>query len=127
MHKLTLMPRAGRHIVAGRTNHLTHRCHNRDYLLRIAVDCDAYRQMLELLGDRRENEFRQNYSQAIEDALQGREQPREGRWTESLAVGSEAFAREVGAQIRNRMDVDIQTDMEQPSVWVVKEVAAVYG
>ena len=40
------MPRANRYIVAGAAYHVTHRCHNRDHLLRFSRDRDAYRAML---------------------------------------------------------------------------------
>jgi putative transposase len=40
------MPRANRYIVAGPVFHVTHRCHNRDYLFRFARDRDAYRSMM---------------------------------------------------------------------------------
>ena len=32
------MPRANRYIVPGRTYHVTHRCHNRDFLLKFSKD-----------------------------------------------------------------------------------------
>ncbi len=37
------MPRANRYILPGYLYHLTHRCHNRSFLLRFAVDRNAYR------------------------------------------------------------------------------------
>lgn len=40
------MPRANRYITAGRTYHVTHRCHNGAYLLRFAKDRDRYRRLL---------------------------------------------------------------------------------
>ena len=40
------MPRANRYFVPGHVYHLTHRCHNRQFLLRFARDRDRYRQML---------------------------------------------------------------------------------
>jgi putative transposase len=40
------MPRANRYYLPGNTYHLTHRCHNRQFLLRFAVDRDAYRRIL---------------------------------------------------------------------------------
>ena len=40
------MPRASRYWVKGAAYHLTHRCHNRDFLLRFARDRDDYRAML---------------------------------------------------------------------------------
>ncbi len=40
------MPRANRYLIPGATYHLTHRCHDREFLLRHAVDRDAYRRIL---------------------------------------------------------------------------------
>jgi len=40
------MPRANRYFLPGNTYHLTHRCHNRQLLLRFAIDRDAYRHIL---------------------------------------------------------------------------------
>ena len=46
------MPRANRHVLPGLIYHLTHRCHNRQFLLRFARDRDGYRRRLrEALGD----------------------------------------------------------------------------
>jgi putative transposase len=40
------MPRASRYLREGYTYHLTHRCHDRRYLLKFAKDRDAYREWL---------------------------------------------------------------------------------
>jgi putative transposase len=40
------MPRANRHILAGHTYHITHRCHDRAFLLKFARDRQAYRDLL---------------------------------------------------------------------------------
>ena len=40
------MPRANRYYLPGTTHHLTHRCHNRQFLFRFAIDRDAYRRIL---------------------------------------------------------------------------------
>jgi putative transposase len=40
------MPRANRYIISGQVYHLTHRCHNRQFLLKFARDRDAYRMKL---------------------------------------------------------------------------------
>ena len=40
------MPRANRYILPGRIYHLTHRCHDRQFLLRFAKDRDGYRHRL---------------------------------------------------------------------------------
>ena len=40
------MPRANRYILPGQIYHVTHRCHNRSFLLKFARDRNAYRTML---------------------------------------------------------------------------------
>lgn len=40
------MPRANRYFLPGRVYHLTHRCHNREFLLRFGKDRQAYRKKL---------------------------------------------------------------------------------
>jgi hypothetical protein len=40
------MPRGNRSIVPGNIYHLTHRCHDREFLLRFACDRDGYRRRL---------------------------------------------------------------------------------
>jgi putative transposase len=40
------MPRAHRQILAGRTYHITHRCHDRTFLLKFARDRQAYRKWM---------------------------------------------------------------------------------
>ena len=40
------MPRANRYMLPGRSYHLPHRCHNRQFLLRFARDRDEYRRRL---------------------------------------------------------------------------------
>ncbi len=40
------MPRANRYFLPGMTYHLTHRCHDRSFLFRFALDRDAYRRVL---------------------------------------------------------------------------------
>ncbi len=83
--------------------------------------------LLELLGDREKEEFRRNYEAALLEGV-GREQlKREPKWTESIAVGSEAFVREVGRQIRNRMQVEIVEEEAGDGSWVVREPTAAYG
>lgn len=40
------MPRSNRYFTAGRTFHITHRCHDRDFLLQFAKDRALYQEML---------------------------------------------------------------------------------
>ena len=44
--KMPRVPRANRYIVPGNSYHLTHRCHDRSFLLKFACDRHGYRQRL---------------------------------------------------------------------------------
>jgi putative transposase len=46
------MPRATRYLVEGHTYHLTHRCHDRRFLLRFKHERDLYREWLRIAVDR---------------------------------------------------------------------------
>ena len=46
LYKPPRIPRANRYFLPGLTYHLTHRCHNRKFLLRFACDRNAYRLIL---------------------------------------------------------------------------------
>lgn len=46
------MPRASRYLVEGHTYHLTHRCHDRRFLLKCARERDAYREWLRIGAQR---------------------------------------------------------------------------
>jgi len=63
----------------------------------------------------------------LEEAIERAQLSREAKWTESLAVGSEAFAREVGPRIRNRMAVEVMEEAAEPGSWVVREASPPYG
>jgi REP element-mobilizing transposase RayT len=56
-----------------------------------------------------------------------RDRERDAKWTESLAVGSEAFVKEVGRQIRNRMGVELVDEQAGDGTWLVREAQAAYG
>jgi putative transposase len=47
------MPRANRYLTAGAAYHLTHRCHDRAFLLKFARDRDGYREILRVESARR--------------------------------------------------------------------------
>jgi putative transposase len=83
--------------------------------------------LLRHVGATSEESFRENYGRAIDAALGRRDLARDPIWTESLAVGSQAFATRVGGGIRNRMSVDIQATDADPTVWIAKETPAAYG
>jgi putative transposase len=66
----------------------------------------------------------ENYRASIEEAIDRRAFEREEMWTESLAVGSEAFVKRTGTTIRNRNRVET-SEAEEPTrsdaAWVLRE------
>lgn len=83
--------------------------------------------LLELLGGREPEEFRKNYEVAIQEAVNRHQLERDAKWTESLAVGCEAFVKEVGRQIRNRMGVELVDEQSGDGTWLVREAQAAYS
>ena len=77
--------------------------------------------LMEYLGAGTEQSFRENYAYCLDEAIEREELKRDAKWTESLAVGSEAYVKKVGRGIRNRMKVDVVEDEEDRSTWVVRE------
>ena len=53
-----------------------------------------------------------------------RELAREPLWTESIAVGDQAFAGDVSARTQNR--VALETREAQPNLWTVRESGIAY-
>ena len=89
--------------------HLTHRCHNRAFLLRFARDREAYRAKLReqlahfevaLLDCR----LTSNHVHLLVDA---EEVKREPRWTESLAVGSLSLVERIKPLILSRRETKL--------------------
>jgi putative transposase len=78
-------------------------------------------ELLAHLGAGTEESFRENYEACVKEAIARKEFEREGKWTESLAVGSEHFVSEVGRGIRNRMQVETLEDEKDRSLWIVRE------
>ena len=83
--------------------------------------------LLELLGDSKADKFRKNYDVSIAESIVRHECVREERWTESLAVGGEAFVKEVSGRIRNRIQVEVEKDPTHADSWVVREVRPAYS
>lgn len=81
-------------------------------------------QLLDRVGAPSELIFRERYAGSMQDALARRALQREAKWTESLAVGSEAYVKEISRHIGNRMHVEIMADHSEPSIWVVRETSA---
>ena len=69
--------------------------------------------------------FAREYSQWIDEAVQRRELVRNPIWTESIAVGSEDFVRQISANLRNRKR--LQYTQQRQGVWSVREPGVSYG
>ena len=91
----------------------------------------------ELVGDRRryrlldtaevvklwecesEEDFRADYRRTIQEALEKSVLDRESCWTQSIAVGSEPFVKEIGENTRNR--IELSYEESGPSQWIVRD------
>jgi putative transposase len=80
--------------------------------------------VLRLLGGVSASEFRDHYEAAITETIAKDLHSREPEWTESIAVGSESFVREVAERIERRQQLEIRPAGEQ---WVLREAVGPYG
>ena len=148
---LSYVPRANRYLIAGQVYHLTHRCHDRRFLFKFARDGNAYRMKLregverfknELMGLRQRFrilnmpgllralggvttvDFRRQYEALLLERIAQNEISREPRWTEAIAVGSEAYVREMEGRIEGRQRLSITGADDN---WTLQEAADPYG
>ena len=73
----------------------------------------------------RTREVATQYGRYVEDALRSAMKTREAIWTESIAVGDEAFVRGIGARIAGRMKMVIEGPRN--GAWTVREDAEAYS
>jgi putative transposase len=72
--------------------------------------------------------FETNYRIAIQQAIDSGELAREARWTNDLAIGSQAYVDSLSPRIRNRMKVEKKKCTEGPeNTWCVREPILSYG
>ena len=64
------------------------------------------------------------YLETVTDALRSEALRREAWWTESLAVGGEAYVRNIGSQISDRMAIETR---QEGGVWLARETGNAYG
>lgn len=82
-------------------------------------------ELLELHDGCLQADFQENYRQAIAESIASAELEREAMWTESIAVGSEAFVREIEEKTRNRAKMELA---ETPQgTWTVRETRLAYS
>lgn len=73
--------------------------------------------------------FREAYVDGMQRRLEDRQLRREAAWTESLAVGSEAFVREAASRHSNRYELkyDEPGASGLPDAWTVRESSGPYS
>jgi len=86
----------------------------------VDIDC-----LLDLAGGGGQEAFRESYDQAISEATEREGLTRDAKWTESIAVGSQAFIRSIEAETRGRLQL---LSEESPSGgWVLREPGTSYN
>jgi hypothetical protein len=102
---------------------VTHRCHNRAFLLKFACDRELYRSILR--EQLEEFEVWLLEEAALNDAIARGEGKREAIWTESLAVGSAGFVERIKPMVLTRRETEV-VEMEG-GVSVLQECPGPYG
>jgi hypothetical protein len=98
------MARANRLRVDGGVFHVTHRCHNREFLLK--------------------EEVRKNLEVSLAERMARDQMKREACWTESLAVGSAGFVEKFKPADFSRRETQIVEAGE--GAWALQETATPY-
>ncbi len=137
------MPRANRHFLSGQLWHITHRYHERSFLFKFPRDRRRYLRWLfeakkrfglcvlntlieladlsALCGFARVVDFQRAHRQWVEKALLHDAGKRDARWSEALAVGSQAFVENVKrklamkAKYRNVDEADGSYALREPT------------
>lgn len=117
------MPRADRYMMEGYVYHLTHRCHNRAFLI---LDKEG---LLELLDGVPAQSFRSAHAAGINERVAAGGMLREPAWTDGLAVGSRSYVERV-AREANRMQIEY-SELPNPAGsngwWVRESAQNAYG
>jgi len=82
-------------------------------------------EMLKRYGNPSLEQFRENYCHVISQAIEKRQLDREAIWTESIAIGSESFVRNIEQCTTNRVELTIESSSADR--WTVKEANVAYG
>jgi putative transposase len=73
-----------------------------------------------------EQDFIDFYSNFVQEGIKAGLE-REPAWSESLAVGSKEFVKEISWEIRNRIRFDISNSSQAGERWVLKENGPLYS
>ena len=81
--------------------------------------------LVELLGLSNRQSLAEIHQQRILESIRNNHLIREGKWTESIAVGSDAFLKEIISKTKNRKRFHIATT--EDGDWYVKENHVIYS
>ena len=79
--------------------------------------------LMHLLGNPTVESFRRNFEIALKDAIAAGHMSREPKWTDCIAVGSEAFVNRIEPMVRNRQELELVADR---GIWTLREDATPY-
>jgi len=83
--------------------------------------------LLEQIGGGDLEEFRSRYEAHVEKRLAGGTDQREGRWTESIAVGCVEFVQEISKHLGHRRELTVEEEEPGSGCWTLKEGNAPYS
>jgi len=79
--------------------------------------------VLAIYGECNAEQFRENYRAMIDQAIAAGPE-REPMWTESIAVGSESFVRQIEEETKSRMELDVRPT--NSGAWTIREAPSPY-
>jgi putative transposase len=118
------MPRANRYMLPGYIYHLTHRCVNKQHLLRYQKDRNAYRKWLRE-GVRRHGVVLYGYCVTCNHVhVIARVDS-----TEDVAVGSRDFVEDLMGRYRRRLSIEteLQEGGAEGEIWTLRESKPPYS
>ena len=111
------MARAKRHFLPGHAWHLTHRCHKKEFLLKLVKDRQRwlywlfqaneiqrprqrygiidFKNLMALLQIEDSVDLKEAHREWIEEALKKSKVVRDSKWTQSIAVGDKSFLEQM--------------------------------
>ena len=115
------MPRANRYFLPGYIWHITHRCHKKEFLLKFARD----RQRKKLCDVTSLKDLQNQHREWVEQELMLDLSKRDEIWSESIAVGCEAFID----QVKNSLGIKAEQKeiIEYEDSYFIKEGYSAYN
>ena len=84
--------------------------------------------VFEAFGERiSPDDYKENYVAALEQSIIQKDLSRQPIWSESLAVGSERFVREVETTLKNRFQTELMDTVQDNGAWILRESTCEYA